>query len=540
MYHLGEIMKKALKSVFIAMFLLAGVFSLSAVSYADEEPFTGFRETDGDWYYYVDGAVQTENTDLIKGIVNEKNGWWKVEEGKVCFDTGFADNKNGTWYIKDGAIVFNADGFTEINGDHYLLSGGKLNKITDTVKGVVEGENAWWLVESGKVVRDTTVFKRSNGSWIIRDGKIDFSATGFTENAGDWYYCKEGKVQTGINSVAKGTINGQTAWWCIVNGKVVFDNRVATNSNGNWIIINGKIDFGFNGFFENGPFIWYAENGKIQNSRTDIIKGEAKGQLGWWNVVNGRISFANTLAKNASGWWVITDGKVNFGFDGFATNGSGWYYCIGGKLKSDFTGITYGTAYGKTANWYVEKGKVMQVNTVVDQNKKAVCVRNGLVDATYTGYIQNRKDGTWWYVKNGSSFESVSQKITPSLFVIVDCDEQAVYLVKNGKTVFSTPCVTGNVKHHNMTKRGLFSIYSKETERDLKGVDYISHVHYWMPFDGNRGLHDATWKKVFGGTEYLLHGSHGCVNMPFDNAKYIYGQVKVGTKVLVFGGKQSL
>ena len=143
MYHLGEIMKKALKSVFIAMFLSAGVFSLSAVSYADEEPFTGFCETEGDWYYYVDGAVQTENTDLIKGIVNEKNGWWKVEEGKVCFDTGFADNKNGTWYIKDGAIVFNADGFTEINGDYYLLSGGRLNKITDTVKGVVEGENAW-------------------------------------------------------------------------------------------------------------------------------------------------------------------------------------------------------------------------------------------------------------------------------------------------------------------------------------------------------------------------------------------------------------
>ena len=54
-----------------------------------------------------------------------------------------------------------------------------------------------------------------------------------------------------------------------------------------------------------------------------------------------------------------------------------------------------------------------------------------------------------------------------------------------------------------------------------------------MPFDGGIGLHDASWRRKFGGNIYLKDGSHGCVNMPSDKASDLYENVEVGTKVLV-------
>ena len=40
-----------------------------------------------------------------------------------------------------------------------------------------------------------------------------------------------------------------------------------------------------------------------------------------------------------------------------------------------------------------------------------------------------------------------------------------------------------------------------------------------MPFSGNvAGIHDAVWRTEFGGNLYQLEGSHGCVNLPYDQA----------------------
>ena len=84
---------------------------------------------------------------------------------------------------------------------------------------------------------------------------------------------------------------------------------------------------------------------------------------------------------------------------------------------------------------------------------------------------------------------------------------------------------------------GIYSIYSKQTDRYLTGADYRSFVHYWMPFLGGYGLHDASWRSSFGGDIYYYDGSHGCVNLPSSAAKKVYNNVSVGTKVILYGGK---
>ncbi len=55
-----------------------------------------------------------------------------------------------------------------------------------------------------------------------------------------------------------------------------------------------------------------------------------------------------------------------------------------------------------------------------------------------------------------------------------------------------------------------------------------------MPFYGNYGLHDASWRNgVFGGQDYLYNGSHGCVNLPEATAAFIYNWADVGTPVWI-------
>ena len=73
-----------------------------------------------------------------------------------------------------------------------------------------------------------------------------------------------------------------------------------------------------------------------------------------------------------------------------------------------------------------------------------------------------------------------------------------------------------------------------EKNATLRGENYETPVTYWMPFAGNVGMHDATWRSSFGGSIYKYSGSHGCINLPLDAAKVIFENVKKNYPVLVY------
>lgn len=155
---------------------------------------------------------------------------------------------------------------------------------------------------------------------------------------------------------------------------------------------------------------------------------------------------------------------------------------------------------------------------------------NGLIDALASG-----KDAKVKAVFTGGTVGPVDKKST---YVEIDISSQTLWLYSKGKTIVETPIVTGDVSHHSDTPTGTFHIYYKQSPATLRGRDYdgskyASKVDYWMPFNGDIGLHDAPWKSVFGGNEYLYRGSHGCVNLPHDAAEKIYSRVEAGTKVVV-------
>ena len=70
---------------------------------------------------------------------------------------------------------------------------------------------------------------------------------------------------------------------------------------------------------------------------------------------------------------------------------------------------------------------------------------------------------------------------------------------------------------------------------EIEGEGYTQPVTYWMPFNGNVGIHDAdTWRSEYGGEIYKTSGSHGCVNTPTANAEKIFNTVEIGTPVIVY------
>ena len=116
----------------------------------------------------------------------------------------------------------------------------------------------------------------------------------------------------------------------------------------------------------------------------------------------------------------------------------------------------------------------------------------------------------------------------------VDLTNQHMYFYYQGELVLETDFVSGDVASGHATPEGIFAVTFKEKDRILRGPDYESFVHYWMPFYGGYGMHDAMWRRVFGGSIFLDNGSHGCVNLPLKNAEKIYGYVEKGFPVVCY------
>ena len=116
-------------------------------------------------------------------------------------------------------------------------------------------------------------------------------------------------------------------------------------------------------------------------------------------------------------------------------------------------------------------------------------------------------------------------------YVDVSIDNQVLTYFVNGVPVLSTPCVTGSPGRG--TPRGVFQINTCIPGKYLTGPSWHVWVNRWMRFAGNCGIHDASWRKQFGGDIYKHNGSHGCVNIPKDQAVKLYSMVGIGTTVIV-------
>lgn len=119
-------------------------------------------------------------------------------------------------------------------------------------------------------------------------------------------------------------------------------------------------------------------------------------------------------------------------------------------------------------------------------------------------------------------------------FIEVDLNNQKLCYVVDNEVYLECDIVSGKPSGGNATPEVLAYVVKKNKNTYLRGADYVSFVNFWMPFYGGNGFHDASWQKKFGGNRYINYGSHGCINMRYDDAKTLYDKVEVGTPVIVY------
>lgn len=119
-------------------------------------------------------------------------------------------------------------------------------------------------------------------------------------------------------------------------------------------------------------------------------------------------------------------------------------------------------------------------------------------------------------------------------YVEINLTAQHLFYYKNGELVIESDFVSGNPFRGNDTPGGAYSITYKERDATLKGQNYRTPVSYWMPFNGNIGMHDSSWRSTYGGTIYRSNGSHGCINLPPAAAKTIFENIEQGVPVLCY------
>lgn len=184
--------------------------------------------------------------------------------------------------------------------------------------------------------------------------------------------------------------------------------------------------------------------------------------------------------------------------------------------------------FGKTRKFTTSNGETINISAgsygwMTQRSKTA----NELIE-----HIQNKENKTIKPVYSYEALRRVSDDIGNS-YVEIDLKRQMVYIYIDGQLKIKTQTVTGNTSKGYDTPKGVYPINYKETDATLKGEDYASPVKYWMPFNKNVGLHDADWREKFGGDIYKDDGSHGCINLPPQNAKTIFDLVYPGMPVIV-------
>lgn len=142
------------------------------------------------------------------------------------------------------------------------------------------------------------------------------------------------------------------------------------------------------------------------------------------------------------------------------------------------------------------------------------------------------KDRVWYKIANDHWVEQgkvgiVKAKPRPEgvdptdKWIEVDLYEQTLAAYEGDRMVYATLVSSG--LPYWQTVEGLFRIWGKNKQGKMSGSDglpdyyFLEDVPWTLYFEGAYALHGAYWHDRFG-----IRHSHGCVNMPLADAKWLY------------------
>ena len=205
-----------------------------------------------------------------------------------------------------------------------------------------------------------------------------------------------------------------------------------------------------------------------------------------------------------------------------------------GKISKTKVGIMYDKDICdiKCVEKIITKIKSIDIDTIIDSNYIYEYIKE---DKTLFPSVitTERPDLVSYKILNGKVAIVVENTpyvlLLPAFFIEFFHTMDDYY--QNNKVVLKTDITTGQ---NNGTPTGNYKVIKKARNTYLMTKEYKSFVKYWIGFLGsNYGIHDASWRKKFGGKEYLFNGSHGCVNVPADKAAKLYSLIELGTPIYI-------
>jgi len=123
--------------------------------------------------------------------------------------------------------------------------------------------------------------------------------------------------------------------------------------------------------------------------------------------------------------------------------------------------------------------------------------------------------------------EQPPEGVTNGRWIEINIFEQTLAVYQNDQMIFATLITSGSSRTY--TRPGLFKIHEKLVKTHmagdigLDGAYFLMDVPWTMYFDERRGLHAEYWHDHLG-----YKSSHGCVNMSFPDADWVFQWADMG------------
>ncbi len=158
-------------------------------------------------------------------------------------------------------------------------------------------------------------------------------------------------------------------------------------------------------------------------------------------------------------------------------------------------------------------------------------------EATAEALLEMVQEGQSASVEPVYLYEGVDRSVNDigDTYVEICITEQRMWCYQDGQLIVDTPVVTGcHSTGYDTPSGSVWAIDAKK--KDAHFNTYNSDVVFWLPFNGDCGIHDASWRTEadYGGDTWLTNGSHGCVNTPYSAAEKIFNAMEIGDPVIVY------
>lgn len=299
--------------------------------------------------------------------------------------------------------------------------------------------------------------------------------------------------------------------------------QIAEEKQGNWPVTERLLAVIEEAVISQAAELSLEESGVYK--KPQVLKDDDKlaMQLEKWKIYANKIityrfgSSTETLDGGTIYKWLLDDDTGNT-----ALSREKVYAYVQGlaeKYNTAYCAKQLKTSYGPTVT--IAKGSY---GWMIDKEAET----NALLKILESGESQEREPV---YLQTAASHNGPDYGNT---YVEMNLTAQHLFFYKDGELLVESDFVSGNEAKGFSTPEGAYGLTYKQRDATLRGKTYRTPVTYWMPFNGNIGMHDGYWRSSFGGTIYKNNGSHGCVNLPPSVAELIFTNIEAGDPVLCY------